>query len=116
MSLKTNEMKSKGAIRQMNLLCTALLGMLLIPCAALAGAPDVDVYGKIVEVKPGRVENGFRLPAERVRMIDVQGKTITMREFLKTYCLGDKGTTCTKARKIYQLDSGSGPQDLPRGE
>lgn len=93
-----------------------LLGLLL-PCAAYAGVPDVDVYGKIVELKPARMEaNGFRYPAVRVRMIDVNGKQMPLSAFLKTYCLGESVKTCEKARQIYILDSSSGPKVLPRSE
>ena len=92
-----------------------ILGILLLPCAALADVPDVDLHGKIVEVKPARMEsNGFRYPAERVRMIYVNGKQMTLLTFIKTYCLGDSGATCKKARQLSLIETGRGPKNSPR--
>ena len=104
-----------------------LLAVLLLSSARLAvaadtprdpqGVPKVDVHGNIVVVKPASTSNGFRVPAQRARMISVDGKDISLQEFLQTFCQGKLANeTCVRANKIRGIDSSSGPKEqLPKG-
>lgn len=108
----------------MNRFCL-LIAFLVMPLLAGAagtprdaqGVPQADVHGRIEVVKPATVVNGFTMPAQRVRLIAVDGKEMPLAEFLRTYCLGKiTNETCVRGDKIRRIDSSSGPRDqLPKG-
>lgn len=102
-----------------------LIAFLVMPLLAGAsetprdaqGVPQSDVHGRIEVVKPATVVNGFTMPAQRVRLIAVDGKEIPLAEFLRTFCLGKiTNETCVRGDKIKRIDNSSGPRDqLPKG-
>jgi hypothetical protein len=81
------------------------------------GVPKVDIHGEIVVVKPAGISNGFHFPAQRVRMISINGKKIPLKEFLLTYCPGkSQNETCARGSSIQGIDFASGPvEKLPKG-
>ena len=91
----------------------------VVACTQNDGVPKVDIRGKIVEVEPAGIKNGFHFPAVRIRMIDVNGKLMPLSEFLQTYCVGEakeKNPICDRGQRIEAVDMSSGPKkELPAG-
>ena len=108
----------------MNRFCL-LIALLVMPLLAGAaetprdaqGVPQADVHGRIEVVKPATVVNGFTMPAQRVRLIAVDGKEVPLAEFLRTFCQGKiTNETCVRGDKIRRIDNSSGPRELlPKG-
>lgn len=100
-----------------------LIPLVLIPITSYGserdkdGVPIVDLHGKIVTIKPATVTHGIHFPEHKERFINVDGKQMSIREFLLTYCMGkDQNETCSRAQMIGSLDGISGPkEDLPKG-
>lgn len=92
---------------------------MLVACTQNDGVPKVDIHGKIVEIEPAGIKNGFHFPAVRIRMIDVNGKPMPLSEFLNTYCVGEvkeKNSICDRGQRIERVDRSSGPKEkLPAG-
>lgn len=92
---------------------------LIVACTQKDTVPKVDIRGKIVEIEPASIKNGFHFPAVAKRMIEVEGKQMPLSEFLKTYCVGEtkeKDPTCDRGQRIEAIDMSSGPKkNLPAG-
>lgn len=84
------------------------------------GVPKVDLHGTIIETKDPKAlkfAKDYGMPIPSTRMIDVDGKLVSLQQFILAYCQGKiSNETCARASKIQRIDNSSGPRkQLPAG-